>query len=143
AVARPSSERRARVRVRTPDGAQLPSALHPIARARAQRQAVIGAELSLEIDGRGLTCLVNAVILPAADDIRGDRVLAVFHDITEAARLEREVARQAARLEAIVHLVDEGIFVVNDEARLVFVNDAGRRVVAVRRGRVVEGGRGG
>src|SRR4029453_2568911 len=137
-VGRPIAEHLARVRVRTPDGAQLPSALHPIARARAQRQAVIGAELSLEIDGRGLTCLVNAVILPAADDIRGDRVLAVFHDITEAARLEREVARQAARLEAIVHLVDEGIFVVNDEARLVFVNDAGRRMLEFSEGMSLE-----
>jgi PAS domain S-box-containing protein len=137
-VGRPIAEHLARVRVRTPDGAQLPPALHPIARARAQRQAVIGAELSLEIDGRGLTCLVNAVILPAADDLRGDRVLAVFHDITEAARLEREVARQAARLEAIVHLVDEGIFVVNEEARLVFVNDAGRRMLEFSEGMSLE-----
>ena len=45
----------------------------------------------------------------------GRRVLAVFHDVTEAARLEREVASQAARLEAIVHLVDEGVFVVDDD----------------------------
>ncbi|HEU4367100.1 MAG TPA: ATP-binding protein [Methylomirabilota bacterium] len=128
-VGRPIGEHLARVIARTPDGAELPAALHPIARALAQRQAVIGAELSLELDGRALTCVVNAVPLAA-----GERVLAVFHDITEAARLEREVARAAARLEAIVHLVEEGVFVVDAEGRLVFVNDAGRRMLEFREG---------
>ena len=127
-VGRPIGEHLARVQARTPDGASLPPALHPIARALTQRQAVIGAELALDIDGRSLTCLVNVVMVPA-DEGGSDRVLAVFHDVTEAARLEREVARQAARLEAIVHLVDEGIFVVDDDNRLIFVNDAGRRML--------------
>ena len=136
-IGQPIGAHLARVRARTPDGTQLPASLHPIARALAHGQAVIGAELSLEIDGRTLTCLVNAVALPAADG-GGDRVLAVFHDITEAARLEREVARQAARLEAIVHLVDEGIFVVNEEGRLVFVNEAGRRILDFSEGMSLE-----
>jgi signal transduction histidine kinase/ActR/RegA family two-component response regulator len=128
-VGRPIADHLARVRARTPDGTHLPPSLHPIARALAQRQAVIGAELQLEIDGRSLTCLVNVVTLPGDDDVGGDRVLAVFHDITEAARLEREVARQSARLEAIVDLVDEGILVVDDGDRLIFVNEAGRRML--------------
>src|SRR6185369_13923674 len=49
------------------------------------------------------------------------------HDVTEAVRLEREVAAQAARLQAVVDLVDEGIAVFDPDNRLVFVNDAGRR----------------
>jgi signal transduction histidine kinase/ActR/RegA family two-component response regulator len=126
-LGRPIGEHLARVHARTPDGTPLPASLHPIARALAQRQAVIGAELLLEIDGRSLTCLVNAVPLPADGDGHQDRVLAVVHDITESARLEREVARGAARLQAIVQLVDEGIFVVDGEGRLVFMNEAGRR----------------
>jgi PAS domain S-box-containing protein len=127
-VGRPIGEHLSRVGARTPDGAPLPVALHPITRARAQRQAVIGAELQLEIDGRSLTCLVNAMPLPAGQG-EDDRVLVVVHDVTESARLEREVARQTARLQAIVHLVDEGVFVVDDDGRLVFVNDAGRRLL--------------
>jgi PAS domain S-box-containing protein len=137
-IGRPIAEHLARVRARTPDGAQLPAALHPIARALAHGQAVIGAELSLEVDGRTLTCLVNAVTLPATDESGGDRVLAVFHDVTEAARLEREVASQAARLQAIVHLVDEGVFVINEEGRLVFVNVAGRRILDFSEGMSLE-----
>jgi signal transduction histidine kinase/ActR/RegA family two-component response regulator len=125
-VGRPIREHLARVRTRTPDGTPLPPALHPITRALVQRQAVIGAELHLEIDGRALTCLVNAVPLPSDDG--DDRVLAVVHDVTEAARLEREVARQAARLQAIVNLVDEGILVFDADGRVVFMNDAGRRI---------------
>jgi signal transduction histidine kinase/ActR/RegA family two-component response regulator len=137
-VGRPIGEHLARVRARTPDGAVLPPALHPIARALAQRQAVIGAELLLDVEGRSLTCLVNVVTLPPERDGEGGRVLAVFHDITEAARLEREVARQATRLEAIVHLVDEGIFVVDDDNRLIFVNDAGRRMLDFTEGMSLE-----
>jgi PAS domain S-box-containing protein len=132
-VGRPIAEHLARVGARTLDGAPLPTALHPITRALAQGQAVIGAELALGIDGRLLTCLVNALPLP-----RGEGVLAVFHDVTETQRLEREMARQAARMEAVVHLVEEGIFVVDDEGRLVFVNDAGRRMLGFREGMTLE-----
>ena len=135
-LGRPITEHLARVHVRTPTGTPLPPRLHPIARALAQRQAVIGAELHLEIDGRALTCLVNAVPLPA--DGHADRVLAVFHDITESARLEREVARYSTRLEAIVDLVDEGIFVVDADGQLVFVNDAGRRLLAFTEGMTLD-----
>jgi signal transduction histidine kinase/CheY-like chemotaxis protein len=128
-VGRPVREYLARVDARTPDGVPLPTALHPIARALAQRQAVIGAELSLVIDGRSLTCLVNAVPLPS-----GEGLLAVFHDVTEPQRLERELARQAARLQAIVHLVDEGVFVVDGESRLVFINEAGQHLFDFHQG---------
>jgi PAS domain S-box-containing protein len=128
-VGRPIGEHLSRITARTPDGTPLPPALHPIARARAQGQAVIGAELSLEIEGRIVTCVVNAVPLPS-----GEGVLAVFQDITEPARLEREVARQAARLQAVVDLVDEGILVVDDSGRLVFINNAGRRMLGFREG---------
>jgi len=132
-VGRPIGEHIARVNARTPDGAPLPAPLHPIARALAQGQAVIGAELSLGIDGRALTCLVNALPLPP-----GDGVLAVFHDVTEPQRLEREIARQAARLKAVVHLVDEGVFVVESDGRLVFVNETGRQLFDFREGMTAE-----
>jgi two-component system, sensor histidine kinase len=136
-VGRPVLEHLSRVGLRTPDGTPLPPSLHPIARALAQRQAVIGAELLLEVDRRTLTCLVNAVPLPAdADESRG--VLAVFHDITEAARLEREVAQQTAQLQAIVHLVDEAIFVTDEHKALRFINDAGRRLLGLETGLSLE-----
>ncbi|HEX2441364.1 MAG TPA: ATP-binding protein [Methylomirabilota bacterium] len=128
-VGKPIGAHLERVRTRTASGDPLPPPLHPIARALAQRQAVIGAELHLEIDGRSLTCLVNVVPLPAAAGERPGRVLAIFHDITEAARLERELASQAARLEAVVNLVDEGISVVDGSNTVVFVNEAGRRML--------------
>jgi PAS domain S-box-containing protein len=133
-VGLPFTDHLARIAVRSPDGAPLPGALHPVARALAQGQAVIGAELLLEIDRRTLTCLVNAVPLPAVEGGGSPGVLAVFHDISEAMRLEREVARQAARLQAIVDLVDEAIFVMDEGNTLVFVNDAGRRLIGFESG---------
>jgi PAS domain S-box-containing protein len=136
-VGRPIGEHLARVQARTSDGVVLPPSLHPIVRALAQRQAVIGAELALDVEGRTLTCLVNVVLVPT-EESGGDRALAVFHDITEAARLEREVVRQATRLEAIVHLVDEGIFVVDEDNRLIFVNEAGRHMLAFTEGMTLQ-----
>ncbi len=134
-VGRPLADHLARVSVRTPDGQPLPPALHPIARALAQRQAVIGAELLVDTgDRRTLTCLINAVPLPAPSA----GVLAVFHDVTEAARLEHEVAAQAARLQAVVDLVDEGIAVFDTNNRLVFINDAGRRMLGFAEGMPLE-----
>jgi signal transduction histidine kinase/ActR/RegA family two-component response regulator len=121
------------VDARTSDGVPLPAALHPITRALVQHQAVIGAELVLGIEGRVIVCLVNALPLPS-----GDGVLAVFHDVTEPQRLEREVARQAARLEAVVHLVDEGVFVVESDGRLVFVNETGRQMFDFQAGMTPE-----
>jgi signal transduction histidine kinase/ActR/RegA family two-component response regulator len=136
-VGRPIGEHLVRMSARTPDGTHLPPALHPISQALAQRQAVIGAELLLDVEGRALTCLVNAVPLSSGAAGAGG-VLAVFHDITESARLEREVARQAARLGAIVHLVDEGVFVVDADSRLVFMNEAGRRMLDFREGMTLD-----
>jgi len=133
-VGRPLAEHFARVGVRTPDGQPLPPSLHPIARALAQHQAVIGAELLVDADeARTLTCLINAVPLPARAGAPAG-VLAVFHDVTESARLEHEVAAQAARLQAIVDLVDEGIAVLGADNRLVFINDAGRRMLGFAEG---------
>jgi len=128
-VGRPLGEHFARLGLRTGDGEALPATMHPIARALAQHQAVIGAELLLDVERRTLTCLINAVPLPAGGGGAAAGVLAVFYDITEATRLEREVAHQSARLQAIVDLVDEGIAVLDAQNRLVFVNDAGRRLL--------------
>ena len=136
-VGRPIAEHLARVVVRTPDGTRLTPSLHPIARALAQRQAVIGAELELDVERGRLTCLVNAVPLPTTEGGAGG-VLAVFHDVTESARLERELAQQAARLQAIVHLVDEAIFVMDADNRLRFINDAGRQVLDLHEGLTVQ-----
>jgi signal transduction histidine kinase/ActR/RegA family two-component response regulator len=131
-VGRPIDEHIRRVAPRTRDRAPLPLALHPIRRALMQQQAVIGAELLLDIDSRPVTCVVNAVPLPrplAPTDQTSRGVLAVFYDVTEARRLEGEVAHQSARLQAIVDLVEEGIAVVDADSRLSFINNTGRRLV--------------
>jgi len=110
---------------RTPDGGQLASALHPIRRALAQQQAVIGAELTLELEGRSAIFLVNTVPLRDAD-ARFTGTVSVFHDVTGARQLEREAAEHAAQLTTVVDLVNEGIFIVDGEGALLFTNGLGR-----------------
>ncbi|PYO25263.1 MAG: hypothetical protein DMD85_04280, partial [Candidatus Rokuibacteriota bacterium] len=96
-VGRPVGELLDRHPARTPDGGQLASALHPIRRALAQQQAVIGAELTLELEGRSAIFLVNTVPLRDAD-ARFTGTVSVFHDVTGARQLEREAAEHAAQL---------------------------------------------
>jgi signal transduction histidine kinase len=113
---------------RTPDGGQLAPALHPIRRALAQQQAVIGAELTLELDGRPAVFLVNTVPLRDAD-ARFTGTVSVFHDVTGARQLEREAAEHAAQLTTVVDLVNEGIFIVDAEGALLFTNGLGRQLL--------------
>jgi PAS domain-containing protein len=120
-VGRPVGDLIARFPARTPDGAVLPPALHPIARAVVQRQAVIGAELTFDLEGGPVTYLVNAV--PLRDAVGG--TVAVFHDVTEARRLERDAAEHAARLQALVDLVNEAIYIIGADGRTLFVNALG------------------
>jgi signal transduction histidine kinase/ActR/RegA family two-component response regulator len=123
-VGRPVADVLARAPARTPDGAPLRPALHPVTRALAHRQAVIGAELIFEVEGGPRSYLLNVVPL------RGDAVgvVAMFHDVTEARRLEHEAAEHAARLEALVDVVEEGIYIFDVDGRPIFVNALGRRL---------------
>ena len=123
-VGRPVGELLDRHPARTPDGGQLASALHPIRRALAQQQAVIGAELTLELEGRSAIFLVNTVPLRDAD-ARFTGTVSVFHDVTGARQLEREAAEHAAQLTTVVDLVNEGIFIVDGEGALLFTNGLG------------------
>jgi signal transduction histidine kinase/CheY-like chemotaxis protein len=118
-----------RLPARTPDGTRLPPALHPILRALAQGQAVIGAELTLTLEGGPATFLVNTVPLRADDGgVRG--TVSVFHDVTGARRLEREAAEHAARLATLVELVNEAVFMVGADGVVEFANGLGRRMLA-------------
>jgi len=113
---------------RTPDGAPLAAARHPIRRALSQGQAVIGAELTLELDGRPATFLVNSVPLrDQAGQLSG--TVSMFHDVTGARQLEREAAEHAAQLQTLVDLVHEGIFIVAADGALLFTNGLGRALL--------------
>ncbi len=124
-IGRPVGELLDRYPSRTPDGAPLAAAQHPIRRALAQGQAVIGAELTLDLDGEPATFLVNTVPLRDGDG-RLTGTVSVLHDVTGARRLEREAAEHAAQLTTLVDLVDEGIFIVAADGSLLFTNDIGR-----------------
>jgi signal transduction histidine kinase/ActR/RegA family two-component response regulator len=125
-LGRPVADLLARFPTTTTDGAVLTPSLHPIVRALAQHQAVIGAELQMDLAGRTVTYLVNTVPLR---DSEGSGIVAVFHDVSEARRLEREAAEHAARLEALVDVVNEGVYIVSAEGRLVFINALGREQI--------------
>ena len=127
-VGRPVSELLARHPTRTPDGAALPAARHPIARALAQSQTVIGAELTLDLDGRPAIFLVNTVPLRDAEG-RLTGSVALFHDVTGARQLEREAAEHAAQLTTVVDLVEEGIFIIAADGALLFMNGLGRQLL--------------
>jgi len=127
-VGRPVSDLLDRLPARTPDGGALAPALHPIRRALAQAQAVIGAELTIDLEGGPATFLVNTVPLRDAEG-RLTGSVSVFHDVTGARQLEREAAEHAARLRTLVDLVNEGIFIIAADGALLFTNGVGRSLL--------------
>ena len=127
-VGHPVSDLLDRLPARTPDGGALAAALHPIRRALAQAQAVIGAELTIDLEGGPATFLVNTVPLRDAEG-RLTGSVSVFHDVTGARQLEREAAESAARLRTLVDLVNEGIFIIAADGALLFTNGVGRSLL--------------
>src|SRR6266566_2313791 len=109
-------------------GARLTPALHPIRRALAQGEALIGAELTLELEGRPAIFLVNTVPLRDAEG-RLTGSVSVFHDVTGARQLEREATEHAAELRTLVDLINEGIFIIGADGALLFTNGRGRSLV--------------
>ncbi|HEU5319928.1 MAG TPA: PAS domain-containing protein, partial [Methylomirabilota bacterium] len=126
-VGQPVARHVARFPARTPTGRALPAELHPLARAVAERQAVIGAELTLDLEDGPAVYVVNSVPLRSRGRVVG--TLSLFHDRTAAARLERDAAEHAARLETVVNLVTEAVFVVGADGGLVFSNEVGHRLL--------------
>src|SRR5205809_624506 len=117
-----------RLPARTPDGGRLTPALHPIRRALAQGEALIGAELTLELEGRPAIFLVNTVPLRDAEG-RLTGSVSVFHDVTGARQLEREATEHAAELRTLVDLINEGIFIIGADGALLFTNGRGRSLL--------------
>src|SRR3989441_976661 len=127
-VGHPVSDLLERLPAGTPDGGRLAPALHPIRRALAQGEAVIGAELTLELEGRPAIYLVNTVPLRDAEG-RLTGSVSVFHDVSGARRLEREAVEHAVWLATLVELVDEAIFIVGVDGVVQFANELGRQAV--------------
>ncbi|MGH7279054.1 MAG: PAS domain-containing hybrid sensor histidine kinase/response regulator [Candidatus Rokuibacteriota bacterium] len=121
-VGRPVVEHLGRLRMFRSDGQPLPAPEHPILRALAEHAAVIGAEMRIEVDGYAGVYVVNTVPLRVGGEAAG--TVSVFHDVTGAMRLERELADHAARLRAVVDLVSDGVYVVGAASNAVIFANA-------------------
>ena len=135
-IGRPVGEHLMCLRIHTTDGQPLPPALHPISRALAHRQAVIGAELTIASDDGESTYVVNTVPLLADAAMVG--TVSVFHDVTTAVRLEHEVTDHASRLEAIVNLVSDGVYMVGLDGTMRFTNAVGREMLGLKPGSALD-----
>jgi signal transduction histidine kinase/ActR/RegA family two-component response regulator len=120
-VGRPLVTLLSRFPAQTADGTAITAARHPIVRAAEQRQALIGLELTLTLASGPVTYLVST--RPVGDGAAGSMI--VFRDVTAVRRLEREADEHAARLQALVELVDQAIFIVDADGRVLFINALG------------------
>jgi len=118
---------------------RLPPTFHPITRAwPSARRSSAPSSCSTSTGARS-RCLVNgrAAVVRRLER----RGLAVFHDISESAPARSvKVARQTARLAAIVHLSTRASSVVDADTRLIFMNEAGRRMLDFREGMSLDDG---
>jgi signal transduction histidine kinase/ActR/RegA family two-component response regulator len=121
-VGRPLGRLLTRVAARTAGGGTAAAAFDAIVLAAEQRRALGGVELTLTLPGGQTTYLVNTV--PVGNGAGGS--LTVFHDVTVSRQLEREAAEHAARLQALAELVDQAVFIIAADGRILFVNAQAR-----------------
>ena len=86
-----------------------------------QRQPLLGVELTLT---RAATATYVVNTTPVRDGSGGSVV--VFRDVTAARKLEHAAVEHAARLQALVDLVDQAIYILAADGRPLFVNALGR-----------------
>lgn len=124
----PLAQQLARRQILRPDGSPLPPAEHPAARSLASGEPVTAMPVVVEAaPGRRDSYLVSSTPLRAGERLVG--ALLVFRDVTAATWLERELADHTERLEAIVNLVSECVFVVGVDGSLLFANALGQRLL--------------
>jgi len=124
----PLAQQLARRQIFLPDGSPLAPAEHPIARTLAAGEGVTGMPVVIETAaGRRDSYIVTSSPLRSQGRVVG--TVSVFRDVTAATWLERELADHAERLEAIVNLVSECVFVVGAGDALLFANALGQRLL--------------
>jgi signal transduction histidine kinase/CheY-like chemotaxis protein len=129
----PLTQQLARRPMLRPDGSPRPVAEHPVARAVATGEAVPGVPVLIETaSGRRDSYVVTSTPLVSEDRVVG--TISVFRDVTAATWLEHEPADHTERLEAIVNLVGECVFVVDAAGGLQFANALGRRLLGADAG---------
>jgi signal transduction histidine kinase len=126
-------QRAARLRVLTLDGLPIPVADHPVARVLGTRQPVLAARVTVETeDGTRRAYVMNTSALFDGPRLAG--TVSLLHEQSPRTVLERELADHAARLEAIVNLVSDAVFVVGADGRTVFANAVGERLLGLPAG---------
>jgi PAS domain S-box-containing protein len=123
----PFAERLARLNMTGMDGRPLAVAEHPVALALARQEPATGITVGIDTEGARGWFTVEAVPLFAEGRVTGTVV--VVHDATATTRLESELADHAARLEAIVNLVSDAVFVVVPGGDLIFANSEAERLL--------------
>jgi signal transduction histidine kinase/CheY-like chemotaxis protein len=127
------AEQIARSDLRVPDGTPLTWDEHPVRRALVTGRPVTGAGLLIRAaGGEQSTWVVNTAPLRSGDRITG--TVSVFHDLTRWAQLETELADHGERLEAMVNLVSDVVFVIDADSRITFVNANGEALLGLEAG---------
>jgi signal transduction histidine kinase/ActR/RegA family two-component response regulator len=106
----------------------LAPAQHPVARVLATRSPLLGARLSIRRPaGPPMVGVVNCVPLMAGGRLVG--TVSTFQETAAPPASHHDQTDHAVRLEAMVNLVDEGVFVVGGGAELMYCNAQGHRLL--------------
>ena len=125
----PLAARIARWSIFKPDRTRIALDEDPVAVALATREHVLDFRFTVETaTGRWEWFTMNVVPLVEAGALVG--TVSVVHDVTEAVRLEVDLADHAARLEAIVDQANDSVLVVDAEGRIIFTNAVGQRLLS-------------
>ena len=125
----PLVQRLTRWPIFTPDRRPVTQSEDPIARALATREHVLDFRFTIETaPGRWDWFSINTAPIVEGGQLVG--TASVLHDITEAVRIEADLADHAARLGAIVDQASDPVFVVDSDGRIILMNAVAQRILA-------------
>ena len=129
----PMAERMRRIAARTSDGKPLTPREWPMARL-LRGETLAGGNASdflvSTLDGR------DALLSPSGAPVRDARgtiigEVAIYRDVTERRRLERELQRRAGELESIFESITDGVMVYGPRGEIKYLNRAYRAMLAL------------
>ena len=121
----PLADRMARWPMCDAGRAPIPPSEDPVARVLATGARALDVRVSAET-AAGRWEWFTANVVPFVEDGEVVGTVSVMHDVTDAVRLEADLADQAARLGVIADQARDGVFVVDGDGRLLFANAAGQ-----------------
>jgi signal transduction histidine kinase/CheY-like chemotaxis protein len=135
-IGAPPGDRQAPYPLYGRDGRPLGPDADPVTRVLATGQAVTGVQVGVSVGAEPRWFVMKTVPLRSGGRVLG--TLSVLRPTAPVGTQESQLIDHSARLEAVVNLVSDAVFVVDAGGRLIYINAVGQRLLGFPLGASLE-----